>query len=109
MAQYCLPTARFITRDAGSESVAKDEATSSGREGDHIVVRCNDDGAGLDMAAIQKTAIKKKFITKDQNLSNDELIRLIWLAGFTTRKTTTQVSGRGIGMDAVYNQINVYI
>ena len=75
------------------------------RDGDHIVVRCVDDGAGLDFNAIRKTAIKKKFATEDQDLSEDELVRLIWLPGFTTRDTTTQVSGRGIGMDAVYNQI----
>lgn len=75
------------------------------RDGDHIVVRCVDDGAGLDFDSIRNTAIKKNFITQEQKLSDDELTRLIWLAGFTTRDTTTQVSGRGIGMDAVYNQI----
>lgn len=75
------------------------------RDGDHIVVRCKDDGAGLDFDAIRNAAIKKEFITKNQSLSDEELIRLIWIAGFSTRDTTTQVSGRGIGMDAVYNQI----
>ena len=78
---------------------------SFSRDGDHIVVRCKDDGAGLDFLAIRNTAVKKEIITEEQNLSDDELIRLIWLAGFTTRSTTTQVSGRGIGMDAVYNQV----
>jgi len=78
---------------------------SFSRDGDHIVVRCKDDGSGLDYEAIRNTAIKKKIITADENLSNEELTRLIWIAGFTTRGTTTQVSGRGIGMDAVYNQI----
>lgn len=75
------------------------------RDGDHIVVRCADDGAGLDFDAIRQSAIKKEFITKEQDLSDEELMRLIWIAGFSTRDTTTQVSGRGIGMDAVYNQI----
>ena len=75
------------------------------RDGDHIVVRCEDDGSGLDLVTIKAIAIKKNLITKDEELSDDELIRLIWLAGFTTRGETTQVSGRGIGMDAVYNQI----
>ena len=75
------------------------------RDGDHVVVRCVDDGAGLDFKSIRETAIKKRFITSEQKLTDDELTRLIWLAGFTTRDTTTQVSGRGIGMDAVYNQI----
>ena len=76
------------------------------REGDHIVVRCVDDGSGLDFNAIRKTAIKKEFIKADDDVSDEDLIRLIWIAGFTTRDATTQVSGRGIGMDAVYNQIS---
>ena len=75
------------------------------RDGDHIVVRCVDDGAGLDFDAIRQSAIKKEFITQEQEISDEELMRLIWIAGFSTRETTTQVSGRGIGMDAVYNQI----
>jgi len=75
------------------------------RDGDHIVVRCRDDGAGLDYTAIRQSAVKKEFITKEQDISDEELTRLIWIAGFSTRDTTTQVSGRGIGMDAVYNQV----
>lgn len=75
------------------------------REGDHIIVRCEDDGSGLDFDAIRNTAIKKEFIKENEHVSEEELIRLIWIAGFTTRDATTQVSGRGIGMDAVYNQI----
>lgn len=75
------------------------------RDGDHIVVKCIDDGSGLDLENIRKTAIKKNIIKEEQNLSDEELTRLIWLAGFTTREITTQISGRGIGMDAVYNQI----
>ncbi len=78
---------------------------SFARDGDHIVVKCRDDGQGLDYNAIKNTALKKKIITDIETLSNEELTRLIWVAGFTTRETTTQVSGRGIGMDAVYNQI----
>ena len=76
------------------------------RDGDHIVVRCKDDGAGLNFDSIRNTALKKNFITSEQKLTEEELTRLIWLPGFTTKDTTTQVSGRGIGMDAVYNQIS---
>ena len=75
------------------------------RDGDHIVVRCEDDGSGLDLDAIRNTAIKKDIIKSNDKVSDEDLIRLIWLAGFTTRESTTQVSGRGIGMDAVYNQV----
>lgn len=92
-------------RESKGKDLSGNVVLSFFRDGDHIVVRCVDDGAGLDYDSIRNTALKKNFITSEQNISDEELTRLIWLAGFTTRETTTQVSGRGIGMDAVYNQI----
>lgn len=74
------------------------------REGDQIVIRCRDDGKGLDLEAIQTSAMKKNLIS-DDSLTDDDLMRLIWLPGFSTRNEATQTSGRGIGMDAVYNRI----
>ncbi|MFO1424637.1 MAG: response regulator [Candidatus Competibacteraceae bacterium] len=76
-----------------------------GREGNNIVVRCQDDGAGLDLAAIRQTAIARGLLAADQPLSDDELIRLILLPGFSTRDEATQTSGRGIGMDMVYTRL----
>ena len=75
------------------------------REGNSIVVRCQDDGAGLDYDSIRKVAAQKQLISPDQPVSEDELSRLILQPGFSTRSHATQVSGRGIGMDAVYNQL----
>lgn len=75
------------------------------REGDQIVVRCQDDGSGLDLAAIRGTALQKGLLAPGQELTDDDMARLILLPGFTTRKDITQVSGRGIGMDAVHKQI----
>lgn len=94
-------------RKSKGKNLSGNIVLSFSRDGDHIVVRCVDDGAGLDYDSIRSTALKKNFITSEQNISDEELNRLIWLAGFTTRETTTQVSGRGIGMDAVYNQITI--
>ena len=98
-----------IENEVGREKKGKDITgnirLSFNRDGDHIVVRCEDDGAGLDLDSIRESAISRKLITESDNLSDEELINLIWIAGFSTRETTTQVSGRGIGMDAVYNQI----
>jgi len=74
-------------------------------EGTQIVVRCKDDGAGLDHEAIRVTAIKRGFIEPDDKLAPIELDRMILRPGFSTSKKTTQVSGRGIGMDLVYSQI----
>lgn len=74
-------------------------------EGTQIVVRCKDDGAGLNHDAIRATAIKRGFIEPDAKLTPMELDRMILRPGFSTSKKTTQVSGRGIGMDLVYSQI----
>ena len=76
------------------------------RQGDHINVECKDDGVGLDFEAIKATAILKGIFSKDDSPTDDELIRLVWLPGFTTKEQTTQISGRGIGMDAVHNQVS---
>ncbi len=74
-------------------------------EGTSIVVRCIDDGAGLDLSAIRRSAVKKNFLHDERVLSDEELTRLILLPGFSTRDSTTQLSGRGIGMDAVNSKI----
>ncbi len=75
------------------------------REGDQVAVRCTDDGAGLDLDAIRKRAIERGLLAADADPDPAELARFVWLSGFTTRDTTTQTSGRGIGMDAVHGRI----
>ncbi len=75
------------------------------REGNNIAIRCQDDGAGLDLAAIRRTAVERGLLASDKLLADDELARLILLPGFSTRGETTQTSGRGIGMDVVYSRL----
>jgi chemosensory pili system protein ChpA (sensor histidine kinase/response regulator) len=75
------------------------------REGNTIVVRCQDDGAGLDFNAIRRTALTRGLIQEDHVLSEAELSRLILHPGFSTRSEATQTSGRGIGMDMVYTRV----
>lgn len=74
-------------------------------EGNSIIVRCADDGAGLDLVAIRRSAAKKNLLAEERVLNEDEVARLILIPGFSTRDTTTQLSGRGIGMDAVNSKI----
>lgn len=74
-------------------------------EGNAIVVQCQDDGAGLDYAAIHRTALRKNMLLPDRTTSDDELARMILMPGFSTKDSTTQLSGRGIGMDAVHSKI----
>jgi chemosensory pili system protein ChpA (sensor histidine kinase/response regulator) len=79
---------------------------SFAREGNNIVVRCKDDGAGLDYDAIRRIAESKGMLVEaEQDPSPDELARLILVNGFSTRDDTTQVSGRGVGMNVVYSWI----
>ncbi len=79
---------------------------SARHEGAHVVITIEDDGRGLDKEAIRTKAIEKKLIPADAVLSDKELYRLIFLPGFSTAKTITNVSGRGVGMDVVKRQID---
>ncbi len=76
------------------------------REGNHVVVRCADDGRGLDWDSIRRVAEHQGLIAPEQEVSEDELKRLILRPNFTTRAQTTQLSGRGIGMDAVQARVS---
>ncbi|QLG89110.1 response regulator [Chitinibacter bivalviorum] len=76
------------------------------REGNSIVVRCKDDGAGLDLAAIRSKAERLGLIDGQTLLSQNETARLILRHGFSIRDEASQVSGRGIGMDIVLSTVN---
>ena len=75
------------------------------REGNNIVVKCQDDGQGLNYTNIRFTAIQRGLITENQELTEAELARLILMSGFSTKSGVTQVSGRGVGMDVVHTNI----
>lgn len=75
------------------------------REGGDVVLELSDDGRGLDVAAIRKKAISRGLIEKGAELSDEEVMRFIFAAGFSTAKELTQLSGRGVGMDVVQNEI----
>jgi chemosensory pili system protein ChpA (sensor histidine kinase/response regulator) len=89
---------------AGKPPVGRIEL-SFAREGNSIVVRCKDDGVGLDYGAIRHIAESKGMIAPERNPTPEELARLILVNGFSTRNEATQVSGRGVGMDVVYNRV----
>jgi chemotaxis protein histidine kinase CheA/CheY-like chemotaxis protein len=74
-------------------------------EGNTLLVRCLDDGRGLDYDAIKAIAEKRGVIEPGQEVTEEELKRFILRPNFSTRTVTTQTSGRGVGMDAVYAQV----
>ncbi len=75
------------------------------REGNQVVIRISDDGAGLDYGAIRKKARKAGLIDENTDVTEEELAALIFHPGFSTRDTISEVSGRGVGMDVVRENI----
>lgn len=80
-------------------------ALSFERTGNNIVIRCKDDGRGIDTAAVKHKALQIGLIAPDQIVSEKELFELILQPGFSTRHDVNQVSGRGVGMDVVAKRI----
>ncbi|WP_217805743.1 chemotaxis protein CheA [Acidithiobacillus thiooxidans] len=70
-----------------------------------IVIEVSDDGAGLNREKIQRKALEKGLITADQVLSDQEIYALIFAPGFSTADTISDISGRGVGMDVVRQNI----
>ena len=76
-------------------------------EGDHLFIILTDDGAGIDTAVIRRQAVEQGLLTyaQVQHLSEAQVLWLIALPGFTTASEVTELSGRGVGMDAIYKKI----
>ena len=89
------------TRSALGKSESGTIALTFAREGNHLVIRCEDDGAGLDLQRIHATAVERGLVQGDASLSEAEIKQLIFLPGFSTRASASEVSGRGVGMDIV--------
>jgi two-component system, chemotaxis family, sensor kinase CheA len=79
---------------------------SATHRGSDVVVSISDDGGGLNREAIRAKAVARQLIGAEANLSDKELLHLILLPGFSTAAQVTDVSGRGVGMDAVKRQID---
>jgi len=73
--------------------------------GGRIVVEVRDDGAGIDPERVLKKAREKGLVSQDAILSEDEITNLIFLPGFSTASTISDISGRGVGMDVVRRNI----
>ena len=68
---------------------------------DTFTMRLSDDGRGLALGAIYKKALANGLVTPEQQTTHEQLAQLIFDPGFTTAQQVTDVSGRGVGMDAV--------
>lgn len=78
---------------------------SATQESNHVLITIMDDGSGIDPTAIRRKAVERGLLKGDENLSDRELVQLIFSQGFSTRSEITEVSGRGVGLDVVLKSI----
>ncbi|MEY4720284.1 MAG: chemotaxis histidine kinase protein cheAI, partial [Pseudomonadota bacterium] len=70
-----------------------------------IVIRIADDGKGIDRTRVFAKAVEKGLVAADAQLSREEIDNLIFAPGFSTAASVTSVSGRGVGMDVVRQNV----
>ena len=83
---------------------------SASHAGNQIIIEIVDDGKGIDPQVVGQKAIEKGMITEAQlaEMSDKEILNLIFMAGFSTAKQVSKVSGRGVGMDVVRTTIQKF-
>jgi chemosensory pili system protein ChpA (sensor histidine kinase/response regulator) len=75
------------------------------REGGDIVFDIRDDGAGVPLEAVRKKAIKRGMLAPEAEISDRDVLQFILQPGFSTAEKITQISGRGVGMDVVHEEV----
>jgi two-component system chemotaxis sensor kinase CheA len=111
------PLVHMIRNSIGHGIECSDERTKAGKEAagniklsayhksGNIVIELADDGKGLDRKQILRKAIDNGIVQPHQEMSEQEIYRLIFRAGLSTAQEITDVSGRGVGMDVVKKNI----
>jgi chemotaxis protein histidine kinase CheA len=89
-------------RSAGKNEVGGIQIEAE-EEGDRVRIRVVDDGRGIDIETVVKTAVDRQIVTPEaaQTIDMAEALQFLLQPGFTTREETSELSGRGIGLDAV--------
>ncbi|MBN2485414.1 MAG: chemotaxis protein CheA [Bacteroidales bacterium] len=73
--------------------------------GSNVYIQIQDDGKGIDPEAIRQAAIEQGLINKNEQTGRQETINLLFAPGFSTAKSITNISGRGVGLDVVKKEI----
>lgn len=79
---------------------------NASHEGGYVMLRISDDGSGINPDKVLATAIDKKLVSADEELSRTQIYDLIFLPGFSTAAEISDISGRGVGMDVVKRNIS---
>ncbi len=75
------------------------------REGGDVVIEISDDGAGIDVESVRAKAIERELMAANSGLSEEEILQFVLAPGFSTAKSVTQISGRGVGLDVVHSEV----
>ena len=75
------------------------------KSGNNVYIQVGDDGTGIDIDYVYRKAVDQGFIQPGAQLTEKEIFELIFLPGFSTAQSLTEVSGRGVGMDIVRKKI----
>jgi two-component system chemotaxis sensor kinase CheA len=74
---------------------------SAAQESNQVVITLIDDGGGIDASGVRRKALERGLVRSDEVLTDRDAIQLIFTEGFSTARTVTDVSGRGVGLDVV--------
>jgi two-component system chemotaxis sensor kinase CheA len=94
-------------RERRGKPAAGQVRLSASQKGNHVQIVVEDDGAGIDEDRIREVAVQRGLATAAQvrELARREVMNLIFVPGFSTARQVTALSGRGVGMDVVKNNI----
>ncbi len=78
---------------------------SSYQKGNHVVIEVEDDGKGIDVERVKRKAAEVGHIREGQGISDKEALELLFLPGLSTAEQVSEISGRGVGLDVVKNNV----
>lgn len=78
---------------------------SSFQKGNHVVIEVVDDGRGIELDKVKRKALEKGLIQNMESVTDRDALDFLFLPGFSTSEIVSEISGRGVGMDVVKNNI----
>jgi len=93
-------------RQAAGKTAKGTLELKAAHEGGSVVIEVVDDGHGIPRDKVLAKAIAKGLVTEDQELTDEQVYRLIFQAGFSTAEQVSSLSGRGVGMDVVKRNVD---
>ncbi|GBE15049.1 MAG TPA: chemotaxis protein CheA [Proteobacteria bacterium] len=78
---------------------------SAYQQGSHVVLEVEDDGRGIDLAAVRKSAVERGLLGQNDLYSDEDVMSVLFKPGFSTKRNVTEISGRGVGLDVVRKEL----